>query len=84
MPPLCTVGYGLAVGNLNYAGGAMYLFSINAVFIALTTFIVVKILRIPLVRYANSKKRKRIAQFATLLAIIVMVPSVILFINLFK
>ncbi len=32
MPPLCTVGYGLAVGSGEYALGAMYLFSINAVF----------------------------------------------------
>src|SRR5690606_42103690 len=23
MPPLCTVGYGLAVGNASYAGGAL-------------------------------------------------------------
>ena len=84
MPPLCTVGYGLAVGNMNYAGGAMYLFSINAVFIALTTYIIAKILRFPLVRYANSKKRRRIAQFATLIAILVMIPSVILFMKLLK
>ncbi len=82
MPPLCTVGYGLAVNNLNYAGGALYLFSINAVFIALSTFIVSKLLRFPLVRYANSKRRKRIAQVASLIALIVMVPSVYLFINL--
>ena len=37
-----------------------------------------------MVRYANSKRRKRIAQIATTLAIIVMVPSVILFLNLLK
>lgn len=49
MPPLCTVGYGLAVGNASYAGGALYLFSINAVYIALSTFIVSKILQFPLV-----------------------------------
>jgi len=82
MPPLCTVGYGLAINNLNYAGGALYLFSINAVFIALSTFIVSKLLRFPLVRYANSKKRRRIAQAASLIAIIVMIPSVYLFVNL--
>jgi len=84
MPPLCTVGYGLAIGNMNYAGGAMYLFSINAVFIALTTYIIAKILRFPLVRYANSKRRRRIAQFATLIAILVMIPSVILFMKLLE
>ncbi len=82
MPPLCTVGYGLAIGNGEYALGAMYLFSINAVFIALSTFIVSKILRFPLVRYANSKRRKRTAQIASLIAIAVMVPSVWLFIKL--
>lgn len=82
MPPLCTVGYGLAIGNASYAGGALYLFSINAVFIALSTFIVSKILRFPMVRYANSKRRKRTAQIASLIAIAVMVPSVWLFIKL--
>lgn len=82
MPPLCTVGYGLAVGSGEYALGAMYLFSINAVFIALSTFIVSKILRFPLVRYANSKRRRRTAQIASLIAVAVMIPSVWLFIKL--
>lgn len=82
MPPLCTVGYGLAVGNASYAGGALYLFSINAVFIALSTFIVSKILRFPMVAYANSKRRKRTAQIASLIAIAVMIPSVWLFVKL--
>ncbi|MFK5982599.1 MAG: DUF389 domain-containing protein [Flavobacteriaceae bacterium] len=84
MPPLCTVGYGLAIGNFNYASGALYLFTINSVFIALTTFLIAKLLRFPMVRYANSKRRKRIAQIATIISIIVMVPSVILFLNLLK
>ncbi len=84
MPPLCTVGYGLAIGNFNYAGGAFYLFSINTVFIALTSFLVAKALRFPMVRYANSKRRKRISQIATTIALIVIVPSVILFLNLLK
>ena len=82
MPPLCTVGYGLAIGNMSYAGGAIYLFSINAVFIALATYIVSKLLKFPMVRYADSKRRRRIAQVASLIALIVMVPSVILFLNL--
>ncbi|HLW15625.1 MAG TPA: DUF389 domain-containing protein [Flavobacteriaceae bacterium] len=82
MPPLCTVGYGLAVGNASYAGGALYLFTINSVFIALSAFIVSKLLGFPLVRYANSKRRKRTSQIATLIAIAVMVPSVWLFLKL--
>ncbi len=84
MPPLCTVGYGLAIANWSYAGGALYLFSINAVFIALSSFVVTKLLGFPLVKYANSRKRRRIAQIASTIAIVVMIPSVILFVNLLQ
>ncbi|WP_299213275.1 DUF389 domain-containing protein [uncultured Dokdonia sp.] len=84
MPPLCTVGYGLAVGNWTFAGGALYLFSINAVFIALATFVVVKLLRFPMVKYANQKQRKRVTLIATLVAITVIVPSIILFVKLYQ
>ncbi|MBT8272497.1 MAG: DUF389 domain-containing protein [Bacteroidia bacterium] len=84
MPPLCTAGYGLAIANWEYFGGAMYLFGINTIFIALATFVVLKLLRFPMLKYANSAKRKRIARFATLLAIIVMVPAVWTFINVLK
>lgn len=82
MPPLCTVGYGLAIGNFKFAGGAMYLFSINAVFIALATFIVAKLLKFPLVKYANQKKRKRVTTIATIVAIAVIAPSIFLFLKL--
>lgn len=79
MPPLCTAGYGLAVGNFEYFGGAFYLFTINSIFIALSAFVVSKLLGFPLVKYANSKRRKRIAQIATTIAIVVMIPSTLLF-----
>lgn len=75
MPPLCTVGYGIAVWEPNFFLGALYLFSINAIFIALSTFIVAKLLRFPMIRYANSAKRKRTAQLASLLAILAMIPA---------
>ncbi|MBQ7623219.1 MAG: DUF389 domain-containing protein [Bacteroidales bacterium] len=44
MPPLCTVGYGLASLNPSYIFGALYLFLINTSFIAIATFFVVKFL----------------------------------------
>lgn len=84
MPPLCTAGYGLAKGNWEYFLGAMYLFTINTIFIAMATFIVLKVLRFPMLKYVNSKKRNRISKFATLLAIIVMVPAVWTFLNVLK
>jgi len=79
MPPLCTVGFGLAIGNYEYATGAMYLFSINTIFIALATFLVLKLLRFPMVRYVNSKKRRLIGRVASLFAILVMIPAGITF-----
>jgi len=84
MPPLCTVGFGLAIRNWEYAGGAMYLFTINTIFIALATFLVLKVLRFPMVRYANSKKRQFIARIASLVAILVMVPAGYTFYKVFK
>ena len=81
MPPLCTAGYGLANGNFTYFLGAMNLFTINTIFIALATFLVLKLLRFPMLKYANSQKRKRIAQLASLVAILVMVYPTITFIR---
>ena len=84
MPPLCTAGYGLAKANWKYFGQAMYLFTINTIFIALATFLVLKILRFPMLKYANSAKRKRIARIASLVAIIVMIPAVFTFLSVLR
>lgn len=75
MPPLCTVGFGLAIGNWSYAGGALLLFGINTIFIALATFLVLKLLRFPMVRYANSARRRLIARLVSLTALAVMIPA---------
>ncbi len=94
MPPLCTVGFGLAKGaepglaegttGYSYALGALYLFTINTIFIALATFLVLKVLRFPMMKYANSKKRRFIGRLAALLAFVVMVPAVWTFINVLR
>jgi len=84
MPPLCTAGYGLAKANWDYFLGAMYLFTINTIFIALATFLVLKVLRFPMLRYANSKKRARTARIAAVLAIIVMIPAVLTFVDVLR
>ena len=84
IPPLCTAGYGIAVGSMDYFLGAMYLFIINTIFIALATFIVVKFLKFPMINYVDSIRRRRISRFATLAAIIVMIPAVWTFVNVVK
>ncbi|MGB3607492.1 DUF389 domain-containing protein [Psychroserpens sp.] len=84
MPPLCTAGYGLAVGNWKFFFGAMYLFSINTIFIALATFVVLKLLGFPMLKYVNSAKRKRISRFAMLIAIVVMFPAIWTFLTVLQ
>ena len=84
MPPLCTAGYGLAKGNFYYFLGAMYLFTINTIFIALAAFLVLKFLRFPMHKYANAAKRKRSSTIATLVGIAVMIPAIFTFINVFQ
>ena len=84
MPPLCTAGYGLAKGNFSYFFGAMYLFTINTIFIALATFLVLKLLNFPMHKYANAAKRKRYSTIATIVGIAVMIPAIFTFITVFK
>lgn len=82
MPPLCTAGYGLASGEYKYFFGALFLFLINCIFIALATFMIVKFLRFKMVRYLNSARRKRISRIASIVATIILAGSVFSFYNL--
>ena len=74
MPPLCTVGYGIAKLNWHYAGGALYLFFINCVFIALATFLVVKFLHYPLAEEQDKRSWRKMISYS-LLILVVLVPS---------
>ena len=84
MPPLCTVGYALAHSNFPFALGALYLFAINASFIALAAYLVVKILRFPMTEYANPKSRRRVSRLATLLALIMAIPAGFTFVDVLQ
>ncbi len=81
MPPLCTAGFGLATGNWAYFGGALYLFTINSVFIAFASLSVVKLLRLPahaIARGAHWRTRALIAATVVITAI----PSAFLALDL--
>ena len=47
MPPLCTVGYGIANLSWQYTIGALFLFSINCIFIAMAAYLMAKFLKFP-------------------------------------
>lgn len=75
MPPLCTVGYGIATGQANFIFGAFYLFAINTLFIALSALIVTKMLGVPSHRELDAKRQKRINRIITALIVITVIPS---------
>ncbi len=76
MPPLCTAGYGLAMGNYAYFLGALYLYTINCFFIGIATFVIVKYLKYPLVNHVNKLKQKQIRNTISLLIVLLLVPSI--------
>lgn len=83
MPPLCTVGYGISIWNWSYAIGALYLFTINSIFIALATFAAVKYFRFPVMETSGeNKKLSNTVMYLILIAVIV--PSVITAISVVK
>ena len=76
MPPLCTAGFGLASGNLMYFLGALYLFTINCIFIILATYLTVKYMKFEQYEYKDEKAGRRARRFITIITVIVVVPSI--------
>ena len=77
MPPLCTVGYGLSIWKGSVIFGALYLFLINSIFIALATFLAVKFFRFPVVENTAANRRHLPKGWLIAILIVVIVPSVI-------
>ena len=79
MPPLCTVGYGMAMGNWSYFIGAFYLFLLNSVFICLSTFIVLRLLSFPKVKFVNPKIERKVKVYVFTVLLLIVIPSVFKF-----
>ena len=84
MPPLCTVGYGISIWKGSVIFGALYLFLINSVFIALATFAAVKYFRFPIVESTGETRRHLPKTAVYIILLIVIIPSVITAISVIK
>ncbi|WP_313034953.1 DUF389 domain-containing protein, partial [Massilia alkalitolerans] len=82
MPPLCTAGYGLANANWAVFGGAFYLFSINCVFIAVSTVIVIEYLRLPHRKFVDGSVERRVKRTLLTVVLLTALPSIYLAIQL--
>ncbi len=82
MPPLCTAGFGIATGEWSYFGGAIYLFFINAVFIALASFFIVRFMKYDTVKMIDPVRSKRVKRVMATVVLVTVVPSVLMAYNL--
>ena len=76
MPPLCTAGYGLAHLNFHFFFGALYLFLINSVFIALATYLMVKYLHFRKVTGSLPEITRQRKRIITAIFVIFLIPSI--------
>jgi uncharacterized hydrophobic protein (TIGR00271 family) len=76
MPPLCTAGFGIATLKPVYFFGALYLFIINTVFIALATFVTVRLLKFPYKHLPDERAESRSKKIIAVIVIITIAPSI--------
>ena len=84
MPPLCTVGYGLATFQFRFMLGALYLFTINSIFIALASFIVTRVMNFRMIGELEPAKLKKLQRAMVTVIIIITLPSVLIAISIIQ
>ena len=78
MPPLCTAGFGLATGQFKFFIGAFYLFFINTVFIALATYMVVRMLKYHKKKFLDPARERYVKRIMLLITLLTFIPSVVI------
>jgi uncharacterized hydrophobic protein (TIGR00271 family) len=76
MPPLCTAGYGLATAQFDFFFGAIYLFTIDTVFIGLSAVIVSQLLKFPIITIGGESHKIRVNQSISFVIAITIIPSI--------
>lgn len=76
MPPLCTAGYGLAMGEWSFFFGACYLFFINTVFIALATYVGVRLLQFKPKQFVDKGRLAIVNRYIAVIVVVTMLPAV--------
>ena len=77
MPPMCTVGYGIANSNPDYIFPAAYLFLINAFFIMLATFAFCKLLQLKQAAVVKERFNKILKRGIIIGMILITIPAAV-------
>ncbi len=75
MPPLCVTGYGIANGNMEIALNSFYLFFLNSFFIALTSYLIIRLLQFPYKEHPNKKESSRTRIAIVIFSLIIIIPG---------
>ncbi|WP_417015767.1 TIGR00341 family protein [Alistipes sp.] len=78
IPPLCTAGFGLATGQLRFFLGALYLFFINSVFIALATYLIVRFLGYEKKVFIDKARERAVKRLMMIITLATFIPSVVI------
>ena len=84
MPPLCTAGYGLAMGEWSFFFGACYLFFINTVFIALATYLGVRLLQFKPKQFVDKARLAVVNRYIAVIVVVTMLPAVYMTIQIIR
>ena len=84
MPPLCTAGYGLAVGQASFFFGAIYLFFINTVFIALATYVGVRMMHFRSRQFVEAARLKKVRMYIMLITVATLLPATYMTVQIIK
>ncbi|MEL6122738.1 MAG: TIGR00341 family protein, partial [Bacteroidota bacterium] len=84
MPPLCVTGFGIATGSWEVATRSFYLFFLNTFFVALATYVIVRMLKFPQKRYVDQKRARSGHIYVILFALALTIPSFFIFRGVIK
>ncbi|MCJ8208840.1 TIGR00341 family protein [Mucilaginibacter sp. RS28] len=78
MPPLCTAGFGIATGHWYYFIGALYLYFINSVFIAIATYLMTRYLKLHHKQFEEPGIERKVTRYMIAIVIITIIPSIVM------
>ncbi|GJM33292.1 MAG: hypothetical protein DHS20C18_22930 [Saprospiraceae bacterium] len=84
MPPLCVTGFGIANGQIEIALNSFYLFFLNSFFIALTTYLIIRLLKFPYRAYVNAAEARRTRTIILFFSLLIIIPSGFILRNVIK
>ena len=76
MPPLCVTGFGLANGDWTVALNSFYLFFLNSFFIAMTAFLIIRLLNFEMHTYEDRKEARKTRAILVFFSLLLILPSI--------